>query len=390
MAPIRLADSPPDDSIGVDCPLCRSRLYVRPDQIGQQVTCPDCHSAVPVKAPKPKPAPPPEEEDEDTFRLSEPVDRPPLVPFALPPPDERGDTAPGPAARPADRPSPPKPANAVAERSREVYSKAQAEAEEAARAERPLPPRPFVDGLVSFLFDIQALVRWAVLTALIDGVFTMARYAISLANSGPTGQFMAVGLSMLTAPASLIYLATAAVCFVVVVQDTANNRDKIEQWPGLNFLEWMGDSLYLLNSLFVSALPGVLLGVFLAGIGVLPTWFSLVLGLATAAVLLPVALLSALEEGSPLSVWSPVIWRSLRSARSTWIRFYLLAILLNAGQAIAVAILALPYLLAGLAGAVLLTALQMIYFRLLGRLALCLAQLPPENEAGDASPSEPA
>lgn len=40
------------NEFGINCRLCGTRVYARPEQIGQQFRCPDCHSAIDVVAPR--------------------------------------------------------------------------------------------------------------------------------------------------------------------------------------------------------------------------------------------------------------------------------------------------------------------------------------------------
>jgi hypothetical protein len=77
-----LGDAPPAAqgvaSWPVICKLCGSRFYARPDQVGQILRCPDCHTEnTVVEAAAAPPAIVPEAlSDEDDFKLSEPVETP--------------------------------------------------------------------------------------------------------------------------------------------------------------------------------------------------------------------------------------------------------------------------------------------------------------------------
>ena len=50
-------------------------------------------------------------------------------------------------------------------------------------------------------------------------------------------------LMMPVAVCSFLFLWTAAVCYQAVLVDTANGYDRVEHWPGVNFLDWMGEAL---------------------------------------------------------------------------------------------------------------------------------------------------
>ena len=64
----------PPQEFGFECWLCRSRLYARPEQIGQEVTCPDCHSKNAVKTPKAQAKPPAAADDDDDALGDQEVD----------------------------------------------------------------------------------------------------------------------------------------------------------------------------------------------------------------------------------------------------------------------------------------------------------------------------
>jgi hypothetical protein len=136
----------------------------------------------------------------------------------------------------------------------------------------------------------------------------------------------------------------------------------------------MGDSLYVINALFASATPGILLGQFTtcAGAPQLVAFFG---GLTTFFFLFPLFLLSMSDEGSPLSIFSTTVWRSLLTARSLWIRFFLIAAGIVLTALISAAIAAVSPLVIGAVATAVVIALTMVYFRLLGRLAWCLTEL---------------
>lgn len=53
-----MASQPQPTHLPVVCPLCRTRMYARPDQVGGRLTCPDCGTICPVLPPAPPAAAP--------------------------------------------------------------------------------------------------------------------------------------------------------------------------------------------------------------------------------------------------------------------------------------------------------------------------------------------
>lgn len=365
---------------GIECGLCGTRLYATLTQVGKTLRCPDCHSKVLVKAPKkrPEPAQYREREEEGDFKLSEPIERPHLD--YLPKeetPAESTDSAAGALPRQEEM-SREKPAgNVVADAARQVMAKAEAEVEAAERARPVLPDQPFKTGVLSFFADAAAGVRWLALTLMGHAFVTSLRWALELAQGGGIEQFGAVFLSVVVIGLGIALALLASACSVAIIQDTANGYDKIEQWPGINVGEWMFDGFFVINSLLASAAPGVL--VMCAG---LSGWTAVVAGTATAVAFFPLLLLSALEQASPLGFASPKIWKSLHVGRSRWVTFYMLSAGLAVVGLMCGWLMAVENLfLTGLSCAAV-TAIAMVYFRLLGRLAWCLSEAATVEKEG--------
>ncbi len=368
----------PAQEFGFECWLCRSRLYARPEQIGQEVTCPDCHSKNTVKAPKAQAKPPAAaDDDDDALQLSEPVER---LPAAYVAPADSGHVAGGgPPATDSPPVAAPRPSggrDVMGDQARKVMAKAEAEVEEVERTKPRLPDRPFVTGLVSFLHDSNAVLRWLMLTLMLHADVALFRWIIELSAGSGVAQVFAVLMILVAALLGLAFVATASACFLAILQDTANGYDKPEHWPGTQITDWMMDVFYVVNGLLAAALPGLFLGGALMCLGgkVLSAVYG---GAISAIALFPIFLISMATEGSCFAVASPAVWGTLRTARQRWGKFYLL----SAGLGLVLVVLARwmaggGFFLTGL-GAAAAVAVMMIYFRLLGRLAWCLSEQRP-------------
>jgi len=375
--PAKAAPPSPHTEFGFECRLCRTRLYARLEQIGQEVICPDCHSKTVVKPPKKPPKPPdPIDEDDGGFRLSELVDRLPAVYRSSTGVHSDGTSAPlSGTPQPA---APPKTAgrmDLVGEHARETIAKAQAEADEIELAKPRLPERPFFTGLTSFLFDSDAAARWLMLTLLLHATTTLLAWIVELSRGAGIAQMGALGMTVAALFFALVFAVTAAASCLAILQDTSNGCDKIENWPGMQFTDWMLDVFYIINALLASALPGLFLGGVWMCLGgkVDSAFFG---GAFSALALFPVFLTSMVAEGSCFSVASPAVWGTLQTESRLWGKFYLL----SAGLGIAVLLLSSilaggGFLVRGLCSALVVAAI-MIYFRLLGRLAWTIAAKP--------------
>ena len=84
--------------------------------------------------------------------------------------------------------------------------------------------------------------------------------------------------------------------------------------------------------------------------------------------LFPLVLYSMLAEGSVLSPYSAATHRSMQQASEGWVFFYMYAILLGILGTLALAVAAIPYLIANAFGCIGLVIICLLYCRILGRL----------------------
>jgi DNA-directed RNA polymerase subunit RPC12/RpoP len=378
---VKTAPPSPHTEFGFECWLCRTRLYARPEQIGQEVICPDCHSKTLVKPPKPPPKPAdPIDVDDEGFRLSELVDRLPAVYGSAT--NVRGDGKSAPSSAASSGTAEPAVAwktggrmDLVGEQARQAMAKAQAEADEVERVKPRLPERPFFTGLTSFMFDSDAVLRWLMLTLLLHATTTLLAWIVELSGGPSIAQVGALGMTVAASFFALVFTVTAAACCLAILQDTSNGGDKIENWPGMQFTDWMMDVFYVVNALLAAALPGLFLGGAWMCLGG-KVWSAFCGGAISAIALFPVFLTSMVAEGSTFSVASPAVWGTLRTESRLWGKFYLLSAGLGIGLLLLAGIIAdCGFLLRCLCSALAVIAI-MIYFRLLGRLAWTIAARP--------------
>jgi len=374
-----------DEEYGISCGLCGTRLAVRPSQVGQTVTCPDCYSPVLVKPrpkqDKPKPV---EYEEAELFKLSDPVERP--SPLYLPPGVEGGVAqalgAPGLPAGSATT------GNLMKDTARELLAKARAEQEAEEAEQREVSPDRFTGGLFAFLADAQAIGWLAILAVWFEVVISLVHYASSRtmaegAAQQLLAQFGSLAATVAAALLGLGFLFAAAACAVAIIQDTAHGRSRIENWPGPRFWAWGGNLFCVVSAEFLSFLPGVVVGFILTCAGI-PTIHAVLLGgTATFVLLFPPIFLSMLESGSALAPASSEVWASVRERPAPWKLACLLTAVVAMGGLIALAICCYCGCLVGLLGAVGAVACGMTYFRAVGRLAWILSDQPETPPGGE-------
>jgi len=340
------------------CPLCHTRLHATEDQVGGELVCPDCGQPVPVRAPAPRaPQSAPEVDPDDVYEVGSPAE--------------------------------------VREYRRvEDYRHLGAQPEEASAEDflkrsdsaptvRARPRWTFFSGVFSFPFYPDVWPRWVLLSMGASvGLFCVAA-AVAMSSRPVAGVGNApafVGGMMLFGIAVIVWLLCvvpmSAAC-LAIIEDTSEGNDAIETWPDPMFLDWMLDSFFFLNSLVVSTLTGLGAAKLLEAAG-LPAWPALTI---TVLVLFPILLLSVVEGGSALKLFSPPIWRSLLRAWWAWATFYLeTAALLAAVGWLTTAMMRAAGLFGVAMAATVLIAAVLIYCRLLGRLAWVCRGRPVDED----------
>lgn len=393
---IRLDDDSPDENyirkkvkvlesnyeFTTACMLCGTRVDVNDSLIGKKVKCPDCHSPIEVRTPSPEKRrapfhvePKPGEDDE--FRIADlPVSTTVTSPYHSIANDlmaaAESEVA---ASNAADRrPAPPQ---RLREPGLDSLKRAEESASEVEDQDRPpLPAAPFRTGVLKFLIDPLTVARLIVLALALFTELAAVQAAVVSAEGGPIAQFISVVARMGAVVLGILLAVNLAVSLLGILSDTANGKDNIESWPDVNFLDWIGESLYVFSALFLAVLPGAATAqlTHLLGMPVSVFWTIMVVGCGIGiTTLFPFILVSMLEAGSPILPVSQPISQSLRLARGSWIVFTMASgCLVVAGCALcAVRLLSPDYTVLNLIVAILLVLVIALYFRLVGRLTWC-------------------
>jgi hypothetical protein len=231
----------------------------------------------------------------------------------------------------------------------------------------------FIGGF-GFPWSPGAVLRWLLIAlwAALAGGLIHAALAMGIteglaeANIYETIVAMLAGLGAVLA--GLACAGVAAIHGLTILLETTAGNDRMENWPNVTlFLDWVGDLWFIFNTAVVS----VALGLGLA-------WLApdlIVSRETTVAVAIffvfPVLLLCVLETDSPFLPLSTVVLASLGRHGIAWLAFYV-----QVGGLLAAAAALVHHLgpqsdlrLAVPLGGMLFSAVVMIYFRLLGRLA---------------------
>jgi hypothetical protein len=379
------------------CPSCGNRLRVRPDQVGEQLTCPKCKATFvfgqPARPPaKPRPAridapttqatktnkPENEPENQPTTAPVEDDDDAyepeiPLTNFSIVPVEEMSDLSPLGAGDSKydvdwsvsdDLEREPLHAKLV---TAEPDYLAVADARGLVRHEvAPDPPKwTFFSGVFSYPWHGANNVRWAAMSVGMSITFVLAwQTAKMLGLFGGLGNeaIMGIPLSMVTIALAIATFSLSAVCLVAAIQDTADGHQEPQEgsMPDLN--QWLFTFISVATLAALAAALGTPFS-FIPEVG--PAAF-----LVSGMLLFPILLLSAMEADSFFVPYSPVILATLRYYWHGWLTFYLLASTMLGLWIFGFDALAREAPLAAilLSGPVV-AAMLLIYGRLLGRLA---------------------
>ena len=279
---------------GYSCTLCGTRLHARPNQSGQTMKCPDCFVENIVPQPPAKPKQPVREDATEDFGLGE----------------ARQPTFPGAAVNESLGMSP-------HQNAQKMLAAAEAELASEYEEEAEFDAEPPMNLMVSFLVDPSAL-----LTAVFGGVSFGLWLCCIVRAFSPDTMTRVVGIMGTLATSVLSLLALAfllAACLAIVTETSAGNR-KITGWPSSDVSDWLFSVLTLFNPLWMSGLPGFVLGAMISmatgGGG------GFVLVFLSWLALFPVVMHAMNENESSFMPYSSETVRSIQKHPRQWGMFY--------------------------------------------------------------------
>jgi DNA-directed RNA polymerase subunit RPC12/RpoP len=374
-------------------------MYATDDQVGTKVKCPDCgrrNLAKPREKKRTKRVIVP---DGDEYQLDETTSPPPTPRFT---PIEEREAQFRAAARarlgvagPAVDPSEPGAKKSGGKASTEQQGSSQASATTPSpapspsttraqrRSRRDRDPRrpavPVVQGVLRMMFTAEVMVRWMTLSFVLCGIlFLILQVMGAMGNQALYMLPLFAGGCILAG----IWLLSAAPLFIAITTQSSDGNDELSDPPGWLALEF-AEAAYLVMAVIISALPAWLATK--AAVGV-PLEGRLAIGAGVWLLVFPFVVLSSLEQGSALAIFSPRLATSYVRCFAPWLVFYLTTTLLVAGAAALtgyllsrgslIALIPIPWLI---------VALILIYMRMIGRLGWWIADAmpPPAEEEAD-------
>jgi len=329
------------------CRVCDTLMHGRAEQVGEKLTCPDCGAKTLFKAlPVEKEVKSALVADGEEYQLDETVELP-KRPVYKPPP-----------ARDVSEYDP------QGEALRREY-----------RERGPMPQIPLIGGVHKML--IRSPIPEAIIV--LAAVLSLEQVFVATALASFQGAMLTLVLLAFAIAAifGVLSLMAASAFWLAVLKESSEGNDRLYHPPGPIFVDWAGECFYLVFAGAMSVAPGMLLWKFapIAFNWTVPDWVGAAVVVIGSLGLLPIFLLSQLENDSPLEFFSPKLAGTLLKRPGQWFLFYAETALLAGGSAAAIVGLLLLHLPGMLAASVLIAAVaSFLYFRLLGRLAWWLAE----------------
>lgn len=243
-------------------------------------------------------------------------------------------------------------------------------------------PKPWILGSLllpvaaRFLLSLPVAARWLVLSVTLVVPCLLLRREVPGSEWNNEAFAMdwlvflgSYGLGVLW---SLAWLVAANGIWLSILRDSAAGLDDVENWPDAFLLDSVAESIYLINALFLAALPGFAV-VQVAGAG-----WGWVLG--SVLMLFPVILLSMLDAGSSFTPLTATVFVSLLASVLGWLLFFTQSILLAwVGRWVLGLVWEYGDLGSLAAGCCVAVGLSLLYFRMLGRLAWYAGVSSPPN-----------
>lgn len=331
----------------VYCQVCNTLMHAQPNQVGSQLTCPDCGGSTRVRQP------PVEKEkgsalvqDGEEYQLDESEqlpERPDYVPYQIRQMEERNEY--------------------------------EAKLEERPYEDNALPPNPLIEGVWSMLG------RTPLPASIFAFSFALLLEAWFLSNAMANVDGMALMIVLVaygtTAVFGFLILLGVSAMWLAVLKESSEGNNKLYDPPGMMFLDWVGESFYVVFATAIAIAPGMLVWRFVPN---LPEWAGPAAALVSWMALFPMFLLSQLQNGTPLEFFSPRLGSSIGKCPGPWLLFYAESVLVVGGCVGAVIGLQMtsPWLV--VVSVLLVSLASFLYFRLLGRLAWWLAERTPAED----------
>ena len=406
-------ETPHNQSIGVNCRLCGTRLYGRHDQVGQPLTCPDCNTQTILIAPKAKPASRvPAAMQGDQYEVWQDEQQPwgsqlaaqqqAMVPvhcevcetlqYVAPDMVGKGVECPDCGHITVVRAPKPKPAPKVVDEdlelepiqidesyappapplyagvgsfeamSQEDQQTAMSRVATNRKARGKINSWPLLTGWGAFMASPGVRSKTLSLAAGLTGLVTFMVWMPMIFG----GFWMIAIAPLLLADLALLMmtLCFASACAIRVVTDSSEGSNEVGGWPVMPPTDWLGEAFYMAIALATSGIVGYLIGL---GVGDINGRVGLVM--LSVWALFPIMHLSTLEAASPWALLMPGVLGSLFKHFIHWLQLYVFSALLL-GVVIGIAWVLGTYApWAQTLELLVMVPLGVIYFRLLGRLA---------------------
>lgn len=251
-----------------------------------------------------------------------------------------------------------------------------------AAKELPKPPRwPMLNGVLTFPFYLNTLGPWVIIS--LGLMFAAAMLMIWVGPGRILGLLGARLFGLPTCAAALLTFGYASTCCMTIMEATSNGHDSIEISPGIDWKEWTWNYAHIMVLLLQAALVGMVVRL----VCFTGSWQVMIVGTFVAFPLVLMGALAADGAWMPTAIW-PVL-RSLVRAPGAWGLFYVqVTVLTGVWLWLTVSGLRRSPWVVPLYSAPFLAALILIYARLIGRLAGCIADTLTCQTEGDDDEDE--
>ncbi|HUG89496.1 MAG TPA: hypothetical protein VML55_01595 [Planctomycetaceae bacterium] len=243
------------------------------------------------------------------------------------------------------------------------------------RRRKQIDPWPaFFVGVFGFPWREGVFSRWLLLSF---GCSIVGIASVMMLYVAAMGIYSAVwALRMAWGWSCILTFGYASACCLPIITETAAGGDRVEGWPEPYWKDWALD----LARVGLTALEAAAVAFGIAKLAELGTGHFWLPFLAAVYVLFPIAMLSSMHADSVLVPLTPGVLRSLVKCWSAWLMFYgVVALVSVAWPGLLVLGFGFNEWLIPIATAPLMSAVILIYARLLGRLGWVITQTRPRG-----------
>ena len=180
----------------------------------------------------------------------------------------------------------------------------------------------FFQRTFGFVTDPITIAQVLIFGFVFAAIFSIAQFSAN-DTQGFFGRGMLLVSTILVPAVGILFALPMLSGGLALIESVANKQKRVTEFPAFNMFDNVGDVILISTALAAAAVPGYLVGSWLAGEPDAATYYGLAGMMISTLLLFPFFLLSMMDNGSLFAPISGAVMRSLTTAAEAWGGYYL-------------------------------------------------------------------